>query len=154
MSQKKFKFNIIDIIAIALILVVGVFLVTKFVSHRSAGAQTVPIRYTVLCEGEPAEILDAVEQYIPSTIMASGSLYNAQVVSVAATPTMVICDGIWVEDPAHVDLTFVVEGQVERGAVLSPTLGGQEIRIGREIILKTEYLEFPTAKVIDVVYPE
>jgi len=153
MSQKKWKFNIIDIIAVVLILAVVVFLASKLMGKETGSAEIVDIRYTVLCENQSAEIYDAVQKYIPSTLMASGSLYNAQIVSVTAEPTLICSGGTWVADPSHMDLTFVVEGKVEKGAVLVPTLAAQEIRIGKEIILKTEYLEFDPAVVIDVEYP-
>ena len=153
MSQKKWKFNVIDIIAVVLILAVGVFLASKFAGGESSGVEMVDIRYTVRCENQSAEIYESVQKYIPSALMASGSLYNAQVVSVEAEPTLICSGGTWVADPTHMDLTFVVEGQVEKAAVLVPTLAAQEIRIGKEIILKTEYMEFDPAVVIDVEYP-
>ena len=43
--------------------------------------------------------------------------------------------------------------QIEKADVLVATAGTQEIRIGKEIILKTEYLEFEEAVVTSVEYP-
>jgi len=153
MSQKKWKFNIIDIIAVVLILAVVVFLASKLMGKETGSAEIVDIRYTVLCENQSAEIYDAVQKYIPTPLMASGTLYDAKVVSVEASPVLVCSNGEWVEDPAHVDLIFVVEGTTEKTPVLTPKVGAQEIRIGNEIILKTEYMEFDPAFVIDVEYP-
>ena len=154
MSQKKWKINIIDIIAVVLILAVVVFLALKLSGRDSGGeSEMVNIRYTVLCEEQPAEIAETVSQYIPCHVMASGALYDAQVTAVESTPFLVMtADGTWAEDPDHVNLFFTVEGQVEKGSVLVPTVGTQEIRIGKKIILKTEYLEFDPAVVVDVVY--
>ena len=153
MSEKKWKINIIDIIAVVLILAVAVFLGVKLLGSDEGGSEMVNIRYTVLCEQRPTETYEAVQQYIPGTLMASGTLYTAQIVAVEASPTMVLSgDGTWVEDPDHVDLTFTVEGQVEKGSVLVASVGTQEIRIGKEIILKTEYIEFEKAIVTDVSY--
>ncbi len=154
MSQKKWKINVIDIIAVLLIVAVGVFLFTRLSSGGSGGSETVNIRYTVLCENQPTEIYEAVQQYVPGTLMASGALYNQQIVSVEAEPTLVCSNGEWVEDPDHMDLTFTVEGQIEREAVLVASAGNQEIRIGKIIILKTEYIEFEEAMVTSVSYPE
>ena len=148
MSQKKWKFNVIDVIAVVLILAVAVFLFTRISGSDDGGSQMVDIRYTVLCPEQPSEV------YLPSSLMASGTLYGQQVTGVSATPTMVLGpDGQWVEDPNHMDLVFTVEGQIERGAVLVATAGTQEIRIGKKIILKTEYLEFEDAIVTSVEYP-
>ena len=153
MPQKKWKINVIDVIAAALILAVVIFLAVKLSGGEQSGGEMVPIRYTVLCEAQPAEIYESLQKYIPCGIMASGALYDAEVTAITAEPTLVLSgDGAWVEDPDHMDITFTVEGQVERTAVLVPSVGTQEIRVGKEIILKTEYLEFDPAVVVDVVY--
>ena len=154
MSQKKWKFNIIDIIAVVLIVVVGVFLVMKLSSSSSGNSRMVTIRYTVLCENQPDEIYDAVQEYVPGTLMASGALYNQKIVDVSAENSLEVSNGQWVEDPNHMDITFTVEGQIERGDVLVANAGNQEIRIGRKIILKTEYMEFEDAVVTSVTYPD
>ena len=154
MSQKKWKFNVIDIIAVVLIVAVAVFLATKIGGKVSGESEIVPIRYTVLAEERPAAVAEAVEEYIPGNLMASGTRYDIQVVDVQSQPSMVLGpDGTWVEDPNHVDLTFTVEGQVEKADVLVATAGTQEIRIGKKVILKTEYLEFEDAIVTSVEYP-
>ena len=59
-------------------------------------------------------------------------------------------NGEWVEDPDHVDIFFTIEGTVEITPVMTTTVATQEIRVGREIILKTEYLEFDPAIVTSV----
>ena len=147
MSQKKWKFNVIDIIAVVLIVAVAVFLATKIGGKVSGESEIVPIRYTVLAEERPAAVAEA-------NLMASGTRYDIQVVDVQSQPSMVLGpDGTWVEDPNHVDLTFTVEGQVEKADVLVATAGTQEIRIGKKVILKTEYLEFEDAIVTSVEYP-
>ncbi len=155
MSQKKWKFNVIDVIAVVLILAVAVFIATKVGGKITGGSSDmVPIRYTVLAEAQPAAIAESVQDYIPGSLMASGTRYDIQVVDVQSQPTLVLGpDGTWVEDPNHVDLTFTVEGQIEKADVLVATAGTQEIRIGKEIILKTEYLEFEEAVVTSVEYP-
>ena len=63
---------------------------------------------------------------------------------------MVCSNGEWVEDPSHVNLIFTVEGTVEITSVMTTTVATQEIRVGREMILKTEYLEFDPAVVTSV----
>lgn len=154
MSQKKWKFNVIDIIAVILIVAVVVFIAAKLSGKVATESEMVPIRYTVLAEEQPAAIAESVQDYIPGYLMASGTRYDVQVVDVQSQPSMVLgADGTWVEDPNHVDLTFTVEGQVEKADVLVATAGTQEIRIGKKIILKTEYLEFEDSIVTSVEYP-
>ena len=48
------------------------------------------------------------------------------------------------------DIFFTVEGTVEITPVMTTTVATQEIRVGREVILKTEYLEFDPAIVTEV----
>ena len=154
MSQKKWKFNVIDVIAVVLIVAVGVFIATKVGGGVGGGSQMVPIRYTVLCENQPAALAESVQDYIPGNLMASGTRYDLQIVDVQSSHTLVLGpDGQWVEDPNHVDLLFTVEGEIERGDVLVATAATQEIRAGKEIILKTEYLEFEDVVVTSVEYP-
>ena len=154
MSQKKWKFNVIDVIAVVLIVAVGVFLATKIGGKVSGETQMVPIRYTVLAEDQPAALAESVKAYIPGNLMASGTRYDVQVVDVQSTPSLVLGpDGEWVEDPENVDLTFTVEGEVEKADVLVATAGTQEIRAGKKIILKTEYIEFEEVIVTSVEYP-
>ena len=153
MSQKKWKFNVIDIIAVILVIAVVAFLGAKILGDSGSSVETVDIRYRVLCKDQSVEVYENVQKYIPSALMASGTLYDAKVVNVEASPVLVSSNGEWVEDPAHVDLIFEVEGATEKAPVLMAKVGAQEIRIGNEIILKTEYLEFDPAVVIDVEYP-
>jgi len=153
MSQKKWKFNVIDIAAVVLILAVGIFVAAKLFGGDDSTVEMVDIRYQVLCEGQSAQIYENVQQYVPANLMASGALYGAKVVAVEASPTLVCSGGEWTEDPNHVDILFTVEGQAEKTAVLLANVGAQEIRIGKEIILKTEYMEFDPAVVVNVEYP-
>lgn len=152
MPQKKWKFNVIDVIAIVLIVAVIFFVAFKLL-RRGGEREMIPITYQVMIENQPIEMYEAVQQYIPCRIMASGALYDAEVTAVDAEHTLVCSEGEWVEDPDHVDLLFTVTGEVEKTAVMVPTIGTQEIRIGNEIILKTEYIEFDPAYVVNVEYP-
>ena len=51
--MKKHKFNIVDIIAVVLIVLVLGFVGSKYLNRSSGSAETntVTVRYTVLCEG-------------------------------------------------------------------------------------------------------
>lgn len=153
MPKKKWKFNIIDIIAVLLIAAALVFAGTKILSKSSGGeGEMIPMTYKVIAENQPAEMYEAVQRYLPSYLVASGAHYDAEIVSVEAEQTLVCSAGEWVEDPNHVDLVFTVKCELEKTPVLLPIIGGQEIRVGREIVLKTEYLEFAEAHVLSVEY--
>lgn len=153
MPQKKWKFNIIDIIAVLLIAAALVFAGAKLLPKSSGGeGEMIPMTYKVIAENQPAEMFEAAQRYIPARLAASGALYDAELVSVEARQTLVCSGGVWVEDPNHVDLIFTVDCQVEKTPVMLNSVGSQEIRTGRKIFLKTEYLEFDPVYVLSVEY--
>ena len=152
MPQKKWKFNVIDIIAVILIAAVVLFVASKLLRRGGGEQEMVSITYQVIAEEQPVEIYEAVQQYIPCRIMASGALYDGEIIAVEAKHTLVCSGGEWVEDPNHVDLLFTVTAEVEKAPVMVPTVGTQEIRIGKQIILKSEYIEFDPAYVVSVEY--
>ena len=151
MSQKKWKFNVIDVVVVVLIVAVAALLVMKFAGGETYEAQYAVIRYTVVAQDQPVEVYEGVKAHVPGALMASGARYDdQQIVSVEAEPILVLDNGEWVEDPDHVDIFFTIEGTVELTPVMTTTVATQEIRVGREIILKTEYLEFDPAIVTAV----
>lgn len=151
MSQKKWKFNVIDVIVVVLILAVAALLVMKFAGGETYQAQYGTIQYTAVVEDQPVEVYEGVQEHVPAALMASGARYDDQrIVSVSARSVLVRDNGEWVEDPHHVDIFFTIEGTVEITPVMTTTVATQEIRVGREIILKTEYLEFDPAIVTAV----
>lgn len=152
MAQRKWKFNIIDIIAVVLIAAAIIFAAVKLLGGRSGRAETVPMTFQVIAENQPEEMYEAVRRHIPSNIMESGAPYDAEVIAVEAEHTLVCSNGEWVEDPDHVDLIFTVTCQVEKTPVMLPVVGTQEIRVGREISLKTEYFEFKPSYVLSMEY--
>ena len=159
MSQKKWKFNVIDVIVVVLILAVAALLVMKFAGGETYQAQYGTIQYTAVVEDQPVEVYEGVQEHVPAALMASGARYDDQrIVSVSARSVLVRDNGEWVEDPHHVDIFFTIEGTVEITPVMTTTVATQEIRVGREIILKTEYLEFDpaivTAVEIEPIYQE
>ena len=80
------KFNVIDIIAVILILAVLAFTGWKL-AHRGSGqaAETAmtKVTYTVKVEGVPAELYENCLDHLPSPLMASGELVGGQIESVA-----------------------------------------------------------------------
>lgn len=149
------KLNLVDFIAILLIIAAVVFVGYKL-SHRGGGAQTpmVSLNYTVKCEGVDKSLYDNCQEYLPSQLMASGSLYDGQIVSVEKAPFLVLSEnGEWIEDPDHIDLYFTVDAKVPDKAVQNTEIAKQEIRVGKtNYILKSQYIEFADGEIVDVTW--
>ena len=93
---------------------------------------------------------------VPTTLMAKGALLDGQIVAVEATPYMVLGpDGQWAEDPDHVNLYLTCKANVPQESVVTTKIGEQEVRLGkRDYILKSEYIEFQGATVVEVNWGE
>ena len=157
MEQKKSfrigKFNIIDIIAVALILAVAVYAGVRFLNRGGAAElPTVEIAYVVRVENVAAELYETSKANLPSTLMASGARLNGQIESVEKAPFLVLGpDGQWHEDPDHVNLYFTCSASVPQQEVMTNKIGEQEVRVGKtDYIMKSEKVEFQGATVIDV----
>ena len=153
------KFNIIDIIAVLLILAVVVFAGYKLMNRGSGSAgeiEKVKITYVVRVENVAKELYDTCQAHLPSKLMASGALVGGEIVSVEKTPYYVLGpDGQWVEDPDHVNLYLTATTEVNGGPVMTTKIGDQEVRIGKkDYILKSEYVEFQGGTVVDVQWDE
>ncbi|WP_409968699.1 DUF4330 domain-containing protein [Bengtsoniella intestinalis] len=157
-KMKQKKFNIIDIIAVALIVAVVTFVGYKVVvqSGSSAGVSvgTVDVTFVGKAEGVDAVLAENIQQYIPSQLMASGELYDGYVMAAQAEPYMVLSgDGQWVEDPERVNLYLTVEATIADQGVMTTEVATQEVRIGRKVnIIKTEYIEFTECIIVDVTW--
>lgn len=156
MEQKsRRKFNVVDLIAVILIVAVLAFVGWKLAGRGSGeigGANTVPIRYTVRCEGVDRSLYENCKAHLPSQLMASGQLYDGKITAVSQEPYQVLtADGQWTEDPQHVTLLFTVEANVPGGDVMTTEIGKQEVRVGKsDYILKSEYIEFSDCVITDV----
>ena len=141
--EKKRRFNIIDLIVLVLIVAVVVFLGYKVMGKvQSQGSETITLKYQVMYEGVSNDLYDAAAEHVPSQIMASGVLYDSHVTAVEKKDYFVYENGEWVLDPYHCTLVFTVEGNVANTTVLTTEVGSQEVRVGKEHVLKTQYLEF------------
>ena len=154
------KFNVIDIIAVLLILAVLAFAGWKLLSRTGAAEQAeenaVKVTYVVKCEGVPAELYETCQSHLPSPLMASGALVGGQIESVEKEPYYVLGpDGQWIEDPEHVTLLFTATTETAAGEVMTTKVGDQEVRIGKtDYILKSEYIEFSDGTIVDVQWEE
>ena len=153
------KFNIIDIIAVLLILAVVVFAGYKLMNRGSGSAaevEKVKVTYVVRVENVAKELYDTCQAHLPSKLMASGALVGGEIVAVEQEPYYVLdAGGSWVEDPNHVTLLFTAETETPTAEVMTTKVGEQEVRIGKtDYILKSEYIEFSNCTIVDVVWGE
>ena len=158
MEQKKRRFNVVDLIAVVLILAIVAFAGVKLMNRGGGTAveQTkIPVTYLAKAEGVDARLYENCLEHLPSKMMASGALVGGEIVSVEKEPYMVMTpSGDWVEDPERVNLIFTATTTVNQEAVMTTKVGDQEIRIGKGHILKSEFIEFEATTIIDVIWGE
>ncbi len=157
MEQKKAfrigKLNIIDIIAVALILAVALYAAARILNRGGTiEVPTMEITYVVRVQNVATELYETSKANLPSPLMASGARLNGRIESVEMTPYLVLgSDGEWYEDPDHVNLYFTCTATVPQEEVMTTKVGEQEVRIGKtDYIMKSETVEFQNGTVIDV----
>ena len=159
MEQKaKKRLNVIDIIAIVVILAAVLFVGYKLMD-RGGGNAAQPemgkVTYKVKKEGVPAEMYENSKKHLPSKLMASGAFVGGEIIDVEEEPYYVLGpDGEWILDEAHTTLIFTAVTQVTKGNIMLTKVGEQEVRVGKEHILKSEYVEFAETYIIDVQWEE
>lgn len=157
MEQKKAfrigKFNIVDIIAVVLLLAVAVYAAARLLNRGGTiEVPTTEITYVVRVQNVATEMYETAKKNLPSPLMASGARLNGRIESVEMTPFLVLGpDGQWREDPDHVNLYFTCTATVPKEEVMTTKVGEQEVRIGKtDYIMKSEAVEFQGGTVIDV----
>ena len=140
------KLNIIDLIAI--VLIVAVLVRTKLGS---------PV---IFCQERPGKnekifkMYENCQAHLPSPLMASGALVGGQIEAVEKETYQVLdANGNWVTDPDHVTLIFTVTTTTPTAEVMTTKVGDQEVRIGKtDYILKSEYIEFSDGTITNVIW--
>ena len=157
MEQKKAfrigKFNIVDLIAVVLLLAVVVYGALRLLNRGGTiEVPTTEITYVVRVQNVATEMYETSKKILPSSLMASGARLNGRIESVEMTPFLVLGpDGQWYEDPDHVNLYFTCTATVPKEEVMTTKVGEQEVRIGKtDYIMKSETVEFQNGTVIDV----
>ena len=159
------KINIVDLLVILVIVIAAVVLGMKFLKPGSTGTvggggTTTHVEYTVLVESvQPAVYESIVNNYIPSTLMASGELLDGYVTGVTAEPheetaTVNTTDGTLEipVSPGTLDLTFTIECNVVNA--ITTEIGTQEVRVGKSHIVKTDKIELPNGIILDCYWGE
>ena len=144
------KINLLDLIALLLVLAAVVFFGLRLIRGRgttAASAEPAQITYTVLVQAVDPRTLPYVDKAIGEPLLSSGSLINSLTFTGYTTEPCRIyysdeAGQVHVtEDPDRVNLVCTVEGTVE-WAKHAPQIGSQEARVGKDHILKTETIEF------------
>ena len=152
------KLNIIDLIAIVLIVAVLALAAWKFIGKNGdiinyERPQT-KVTYQVKVEGVAPELYENCQAHLPSPLMASGALVGGQIEAVEKETYQVLdANGNWVTDPDKnlLDLTFTIECNVVNP--ITTEIGTQEVRIGKtDYILKSEYIEFSDGTITNVIW--
>ncbi len=88
-AKRVGKFNVVDVIAVILILAVAALVGWKLLGPDdsvSAERAMTKVTYVVKVEGVPAELYDNCIQHLPSPLMASGALVGGEIVDVEQEP--------------------------------------------------------------------
>lgn len=155
------RLNIIDLLAILLILAVGALLAARLLGGRSdsGGGQTAYMTYMVRVEEVSPEMYETVRAFVDPAagkrdqLMASEVMLDGYVVDCQAAPhvTYVESDDGQVRavessgEDARLDLTFRIEALVTD--TVTNKVGTQEVRVGVNHIVKTVHFEFPRGTV-------
>ncbi len=156
MERKKIKFNIIDLLAAAMLLAAACLVGWKLTHRGAVQQEMVKVTFQVTAEGVPNELYEHCQAHLPSPLMASGALVGGEIVSVEKRPYLELSSGgQWVEDPEHVTRVFTAVTETPAADVMTTKVGEQEVRIGKtDYILKSEYIEFSKVTVTDVKWGE
>ena len=156
------KINIVDLLVILVIVIAAAVLGVKFLGPNSTVAvnpKTTQVTYKVLVESVQPEVYENIQQYIPSTLMASGELLDGQVIAVEAKPhttnATVSASGDMLlvsTDKQLLDLTFTVECNVVN--TITSEIGTQEVRLGKSHIIKTDKFEMNSGTITYCVWGE
>lgn len=146
------KLNIIDLIAILLILAVLALVGYKFLDGKPSGlsGSGQSIVYTVEVKGVRPEVYESVKEMLPSQLMAADEMLDAYVTDVKATPvendTYEVSrnrdtgkETISRTSGGTYHLVFTIEGTINN--TMTSELGTQEIRVGKSHIVKTTTFE-------------
>ena len=148
-KERTWKFNIVDVVVILVIIAAGAFFAWKFLQARPQNNATMGvIRYEVEVPGMTRDLYEEVASFIPCQMAASGEWVDGYIVSVSWEPCEVEYIEVsspvnsnekqWVKaDPntEYVTGVFQCEAKVDLAGMFN-MVGTQEIRVGRNHYIK------------------
>lgn len=153
-KERSWKFNIIDLLAIIIIIAVVGFLAVKLFSSRDAEGtkpeQLGEMKYVVEVRGLQKDIYDSVAAMLPCKMAASGKMIeDAYIESVSCQPcTVEYLEAAspvnphfnrWLKtdgDEQYVDAFFYCTATIDYSDLLN-MVGTQEVRVGRMHYIKS-----------------
>jgi hypothetical protein len=140
--------NVVDLIVLLVILAVAAAVLWKLFGNTVTSAMSgkTEFTYVVKCTEVDASLKEILEeQKLPQQLMSSGSYVNGSLTKVEFAPHMVTAlqqDGtvMTYEDEGTVDAYFTITASVDSRTLTFP-VGSQEVRVGKEHIVKTRYIE-------------
>jgi len=152
------KFNIIDLLVVIVLVIIAVAVVLKVTGKAGPARAEVGtnITYTVKVENVDQQVYESIAAYIEAgklaglpgdQLMASGELLSGYVTGVTATPrsdeaiVQTSTGGMSIQagQKDRVDLVFDVQAYVANN--VKTELGTQEVRVGKNHIVKTTHFE-------------
>ena len=161
------KINIIDLLVIIVIVIALIFLGIKFLGNNGGAggggsSGKTHVEYTVLVESVQPEVYQNVKELVEegdATLMASGELLDGRVTAVTSAPHE---DHISINSTTGevafplggglLDLTFTIECNVANP--ITTEIGTQEVRIGKNHIVKTDKFELSSGIILDCTWGE
>ena len=151
------KLNIIDLIAIVLIVAVLALAAWKFIGKNgdsiSYDRPQTKVTYQVKVEGVAPELYENCQAHLPSPLMASGALVGGRSRPWRRRPIRCWMPMETGSDPDHVTLIFTVTTTTPTAEVMTTKVGDQEVRIGKtDYIFESEYIEFSDGTITNVIW--
>ncbi len=153
------KINLIDLLALIIVVAAVVFLAVRFLSPSDSGlgANAVKLTYTAQVQAVDEATYREVQRFLDEApdhrdqLMANGELLPAYVTGVTAVPHVSYNPDstghmVRFEEADRLDLTFTVEAMVDDPIVNK--VGTQEVRVAKSHILKTTHFEFPYSTIM------
>ncbi len=144
------KINLIDLLVILVVIAVAAGLFWKLagdeVTEAVSSSTKTTLTYEVLCtEQEPEVAAYAEQNAVGQQLMSNGELIDGYITGCVVEPYVTIgvnADGEPVElvDPAHNNIRFTIEATIAANDMTN-AVGSQEVRVGKNHIVKTTALE-------------
>lgn len=160
------KLNIIDLLVIIFVIAAAIVVGMKFLGGGDETVTTTRLTYTVRVTAQSEQVAERVAEYVDTAsgkrdqLMANDLLVDAYIIDYWTEPTSYhkLSNGtveIFEADTAEaglVDICFVIEANVTD--TVMNEVGTQQVRIGKDHIVKTTHLEFANGTVESCVWEE
>lgn len=158
------KLNMIDLLVIIFVIAAVIVVGMKFLGGEDEVVSTTRLTYTVRVTAQSEQVAGRVAEYVDTAsgkrdqLMANDLLVDAYIIDYWTEPTSYhkLSNGtveIFDADPAEaglVDICFVIEANVTD--TIMNEVGTQQVRIGKDHIVKTTHLEFAHGTVESCVW--